>query len=320
MRKIIRATVIIQVTACLAACDWSAGRNREGDAAPAPGPNLIVATVGDTPVRYASFEKYLVDNAVEDISGEDQESTIKSSLLDQFLEERILLEKARGIDVIVSEAEVDAYLEQIGVSAGEADAALPGGAEAFREKVREGLILQKVKEESVLSKVEVTPGEVEDYLKKQPNLLRTSRMIALRQILVDDRMLAERLSKQLSTDPAQFEAVAREHSVAPDRGQVRTYSEEELPVDLRDSLFALEPGMVSGVLDYARRYLIFQMVRKSEASSQDPEEAKRRVELELFQSKSEQALKSFIADLKSETEIRVNFTILPFKYVGEYRN
>ena len=281
----------------------------------------VVATVGGDPIAIKAFERYLTDNAgdAEDENAE-QANAIKSRLLDQMIEEQLLLRQTKGLSVTVSESEIDDYLTQIGVTEGEAEVAGGEGKEAFREKVRQSVILQKVKDKAVLSKVEVTPGEVEDYLKKQPEAARVPRSVVLRQILIDDRSLADRLSAQLARDPSRFEALAREKSVAPDKGQARTYTEEELPVELRESLFRLEPGQVSQVLENAGTYLIFQLVRKMEAKDADLDEVRHRVQLELFRKKGEQALERYIADLKKDTEIHVNRAVLPFEYAGEYRN
>jgi len=281
----------------------------------------VVATVGGDPIAIKAFERYLTDNAgdAEDENAE-QANAIKSRLLDQMIEEQLLLRQTKGLSVTVSESEIDDYLTQIGVTEGEAEVAGGEGKEAFREKVRQSVIIQKVKDKAVLSKVEVTPGEVEDYLKKQPEAARVPRSVVLRQILIDDRSLADRLSAQLARDPSRFEALAREKSVAPDKGQARTYTEEELPVELRESLFRLEPGQVSQVLENAGTYLIFQLVRKMEAKDADLDEVRHRVQLELFRKKGEQALERYIADLKKDTEIHVNRAVLPFEYAGEYRN
>jgi len=281
----------------------------------------VVATVGGDPIAIKAFERYLTDNAgdAEDENAE-QANAIKSRLLDQMIEEQLLLRQTKGLSVTVSESEIDDYLTQIGVTEGEAELAGGEGKEAFREKVRQSVIIQKVKDKAVLSKVEVTPGEVEDYLKKQPEAARVPRSVVLRQILIDDRSLADRLSAQLARDPSRFEALAREKSVAPDKGQARTYTEEELPVELRESLFRLEPGQVSQVLENAGTYLIFQLVRKMEAKDADLDEVRHRVQLELFRKKGEQALERYIADLKKDTEIHVNRAVLPFEYAGEYRN
>jgi parvulin-like peptidyl-prolyl isomerase len=281
----------------------------------------VAATVGGDPLSLKAFERYLSDNAgdAEDDEAE-QANAIKSRLLDQMIEEQILLRASQGLGVTVSEAEIDDYLSQIGVSEGEAEVAGGEGKEAFREKVRQSLVLQKVKDRAVLSKVEVTPGEVDDYLKKQPETARVPRSVVLRQILIDDKSLAERLSAQLAKDPAKFEAVARDSSVAPDKGQARAYSEDELPTEIKDAAFKLEPGQVSPVVEYAGAYLIFQQVRKMEAQDADIRDVKRRVQVELFRKKGEQALERYIADLKKDTEIHVNRAVLPFDYSGEYRN
>jgi len=281
----------------------------------------VVATVGGDPIPMKAFERYLTDNS-GDAEDEDAEqaNAIKSRLLDQMIEEQLLLRQTKGLSVTVSESEIDDYLNQIGVTEGEAEVAGGEGKEAFREKVRQSVMLQKVKDKAVLSKVEVTPGEVDDYLKKQPEATRVPRSVVLRQILIDDKSLADRLSAQLARDPSRFEALARDNSVAPDKGQARTYTEEELPVELREALFKLEPGKVSPVLENAGTFLIFQLVRKMEAKDADLDDVRHRVQLELFRKKGEQALERYVADLKKDTEIHVNRAVLPFAYAGEYRN
>ena len=323
-RHVARARPALTVLAAILAAVTivCSGRHEEARATPSPTPDagLVVATLGGTPLPYRDFERYLADNAGDDTGEGEQENIIKSRLLDQFLEEQLLLKSADAMKITVSDSEVDSYLSQIGVTEGEADTSTGEGKGAFREKVRQGMILQKVKDQAVLSKVQVTPAEVEDELKKQPDLLKPSRMVALRQILLDDRSVAERLRAALAADPSKFEALARENSVAPDRGQARTYTEEELPVEIREPVFALEPGQVSAVIEMAQRYLIFQLVRKIERSDVDGDEVRHRIRMALFQKKGEQALDQYIADLKKETEIRVNRSILPFEYVGEYKD
>lgn len=279
----------------------------------------VVAMIAGQSIHYPAFQKYLDETTGGDELEADQADAIKSRLLDQFLEEQLLLREAGRLKIAVSDTEVDGYLREIGVSGADSESGAEG-REAFRSQVRQSLVYQKVKEAAVLSKVQVTAGEVEDYFKRQPDLFRSPRALVLRQILMDDKNDAGRVRAALATEPDRFETMAREHSVAPDRGQARTYAEEELPVDLRDSLFALRPGEVSPVLEHAQRYLIFQLVRTIEAREQDLEEVKRRIQMDLYREKSEQALQRYIADLKQATEIRVNRAILPFNYSGEYAN
>lgn len=324
LREAARALAALLILSC-------SGRKEEPGAAASPTPGTgralemleaqVVATLGGEPIAMKAFERYLADNSgdAEDEEAE-QANAIRSRLLDQMIEEQLVLRQAKSLAITVSEVEIDDYLVQIGVTEGEAEVAGGEGKETFREKVRQGLILQKVKDRAVLSKVEVTPGEVEDYLKKQPEAARVPRSVVLRQILIDDRNLADRLAAQLAKDPLQFEALARVNSVAPDKGQARSYAEEQLPVELREALFRLEPGQTSPVMENAGSYLIFQLVRKMEPRDADLTEVRRRVQMELFRKKGEQALERYIADLKKDTEIHVNRAVLPFEYAGEYRN
>ena len=83
---------------------------------------------------------------------------------------------------------------------------------------------------------------------------------------------------------------------------------------------ACRPSGCWDVAPTAGAYLIFQQVRQMEAQDADIRDVKRRVQVELFRKKGEQALDRYIADLKKDTEIHVNRAVLPFDYSGEYRN
>jgi parvulin-like peptidyl-prolyl isomerase len=288
----------------------------------APGESRgAVASLDDASIPYEEFMVYVSDILGSEDDDVTDQGDIMSSLLDQFLEEHLLLRAGADLGVVVSEAEIEAYLREIGMVGGEdRDPEPQDDPEAFRGKIRRGLILQKVKDEAVLSKVQVTDGEIGDYLAKRPELLRESRTLVLRQILVEDKGLADRLRKSLAADAKRFESVALEHSVAPDGGQPRSYREEELPTELLDTLLALQEGEISQVLELAQRYLIFQMVRRIDSVPIDRDELEGRVRLELFQQKVDEVLDQYVADLKEKTTIHVNRSILPFRYQGEYPN
>jgi len=280
-----------------------------------------VATLNDTSIPYEEFMVYVSDITGAEDEGITSQGDIMSSLLDQFLEEHLLLGAGEDLGVAVSQAEVEAYLKEIGMAGGEeGEPDPPGDPQAFRDKIRRGLILQKVKDEAVLSKVQVTEGEIDDYLDKRPELLRESRTLVLRQILVENKGLADRLRKELAADAKRFESVALEHSVAPDGGQPRSYREEELPTELLDTLLGLQENEISEVLELAQRFLIFQMVRRIDSVSIDRDELEGRVQLELFQQKVDEVLDQYVADLKEKTTIHINRSILPFRYQGEHPN
>jgi hypothetical protein len=205
----------------------------EGSAIPAPaeraediGPGAVargdtggaVASVAGKELPYKAFERYLNDNAGEDTGEGEPLDAIRSRLLDQFIEEQLLLGEAERLKVAVSDTEVDSYLHELGVSESDLDVGAPDGKAAFRERVKMGLVVQKVKEAAVLKTIHVSPGEVDDEMKKRPDAVQAAAQVVLRQILFDDRNAAEEAHRKLMTEPLQFEAVARLKS-APTRGR-----------------------------------------------------------------------------------------------------
>jgi parvulin-like peptidyl-prolyl isomerase len=278
-----------------------------------------VASVAGKELPYTAFERYLNDNAGEDTGDGEPIDAIRSRLLDQFIEEQLLLAEAERLKVAVSEAEVDSYLHELGVSERDLDVGAPDGKEVFRERVKAGLVVQKVKEAAVLKTIHVAPGEVDDELKKRPDAIKPASQVVLRQILFDDRNAAEEAYRKLQTDPSQFEAVARLKSAAPDKGAPRAYSENDLPDDLRTAAAGLQPGQVSAVIEHSQAFVLLQLVKRVDAAPVDLPEVRKRVEAELFRQKADQVMERYLADLKEKTAIRVHRALLPFKYVGEYK-
>lgn len=310
-------------------------KGSEGSAIPAPaeraediGPGAVargdtggaVASVAGKELPYKAFERYLNDNAGEDTGEGEPLDAIRSRLLDQFIEEQLLLGEAERLKVAVSDTEVDSYLHELGVSESDLDVGAPDGKAAFRERVKMGLVVQKVKEAAVLKTIHVSPGEVDDEMKKRPDAVQAAAQVVLRQILFDDRNAAEEAHRKLMTEPLQFEAVARLKSAAPDKGAPRAYSEDDLPVDLRAAAARLQPGQVSAVIEHSQAFVLLQLVKRVEAAPVDMAEVRKRVEGELFRQKADQVMERYLADLKEKTEIRVHRALLPFKYVGEYKS
>ena len=298
-----------------------AGASGQGPGAVAGEANPgAVATIAGTPVPYKIFERYLNDNSVEAGEQGDEADAIKSRLLDQFIDEQLLLREAGRLKIVVSDPEVDAYIKELGLSEGDLDVNAPDGKDAFREKIKTGLVVQKVKETAVLKTIHVAPAEVDDELKKRPESAQGQSQVVLRQIMLEDKGTAEEARRAVAADPGRFEEVARKKSAAPDHGAPRAFTEEDLPSELRPAVASLQPGQVSPVLAYAGAFLVIQLVRKEEAKPADVASVKQRIESELFRQKADQVMDRYLADLKEKTEIHVNRAILPFQYQGENKN
>jgi parvulin-like peptidyl-prolyl isomerase len=278
-----------------------------------------VATVAGRPIPYRMFERYLNDNAGEENEETETSDTIKSRLLDQFIEEQMLANEADRLKVAVSEAEVDAYLKELGLTESDLEVGAPDGKEAFRAKIRHGLVLQKVKEAAVLKTIHVSPAEVEDALRRRPEATAARERLVLRQIVLEDKGAADDARRAIMVEPGRFETLAKEKSVTPDRGQPRAYAAEDLPTEVRAAVDALQPGQVSPVVSQPSGFAIYQVVKREEARP-DLAQVRAAVESDLFRQKADQVMERYLADLRGKTEIHVNRAILSFRYTGENRN
>jgi parvulin-like peptidyl-prolyl isomerase len=278
-----------------------------------------VATVAGRPIPYRLYERYLNDNSGEENDATATSDAIKSRLLDQFIDEQMLANEADHLKVAVSEAEVDAYLNELGLTEGDLETGAPEGKEAFRAKVRHGLVLQKVKETAVLKTIHVSPQEVEDELRKRPEAAAAHERLVLRQIVLEDKGAADDARRAIMVEPGKFESIAKEKSVAPDHGQPRAYAAEDLPEDVRAAVGALQPGGVSPALSQPSGFVIFQLVKREEAHP-DLAQVRASIESDLYRQKADQVMERYLADLRGKTEIHVNRAILPFRYTGENRN
>jgi parvulin-like peptidyl-prolyl isomerase len=215
----------------------------------------------------------------------------------------------------VRDEQVDSYLAGLGgapgAGAGPEDAAM-------KEQVRRNLLIEEYKDRVLLKGVKVEPSEVEEYFQNHPEEFRQSRVLVLRQILLDDPEEAKRVAGELKAEPAQFPVLAERYSLSPDKGQPRQFEEEDLPEEVRQAVVALSPGQISGLVGDGDKFRIFQMVDRRESKSQTLEEARRRIEVLLLQRKAEEALRQALDGMRGAAAIQVHRENLPFAYQGEY--
>ena len=272
--------------------------------------------INNQEIPCSEFEAYLKASFGEDLPPVEDAET-RSRLLDQFIEERLLLQLAEARKIQVGDDKVDGYLAGLGAGTETGPGGRPVDA-TFREQIRRNLLIQEFKDQVLLREVRVGPEEVEAYYRDHPEEFREARAVVLRQILLEEADEARRILSILRQDPEQFQVLAERHSASPDRGQPRPYEEQELPEAMRAVIFALSPGQVSDVVEEGGKYRIFQAVDRHEGKNQTLEEVRKKIELMLLQRKAEEALSRALSEVKRIARITVHVQNLPFTYKGEY--
>jgi parvulin-like peptidyl-prolyl isomerase len=187
---------------------------------------VTVARIGGEPVLFADFEAFVRTQAGDDWMGLEED--VLRQLFQQFLDEHLLARLAREEGLADSSADRVAALHAL----------------------RQRLEVEPVSDE-----------EVRLYLEAHPEDLRRPERLALGQLLLPDRALADEAWRAIRAQ-GDFAAVAREMSDRPGvvyGGYTADVSRQDLPPEFRDVLFALAPGEVSGVLEADYGYHLFHV-------------------------------------------------------------
>ena len=236
------------------------------------------------------------------------EAQPNSVLLNEFIERKIVLCEAKRLNIRET-AESEA-------KNAEGDAA--GG---FAEELeRQGLSLkdwqlysagQAVFEKAIYAFAgEIKAGEEEMKAYYAVHLKDFSRgeQAHVYQIVSDNAAAAENIKKELERG-AEFEAMARARSIAPDKengGDLGFVSPEDLPAEMSAAAFKTEPGRISPVTksDYGFHIFLVKERRKKGAAKLD--EVRPLIEERIRRAKAEKALAVKLKELGGATNVKIN--------------
>ena len=191
---------------------------------------------------------------------------LERQVLERMIVDRAQLQLARETGVRVDDATVNATLGRIAESNGLSVQALRQRLEAdgvsftqFRDDVRQDIILNRLREREVDSRVQISDSELENFIAAQSGVSTDSEEINIAQILLrvpenspSDRVdatrtRAEELIAQLKGG-ADFARVAASFSNAPEAlqgGELGWRNTDRLPTLFIDAIKGLKPGDVT---------------------------------------------------------------------------
>lgn len=295
-----------------------AGCNKSETEPTVPHAEEAVLTVGNRVVTVSEFYKDLKRAKLERGISEDPEAiaVVRENLVREMIQTELILGVAREKGINVSHDEVAAEIARIRDS-------YPG--ETFREMLAEQYIaydewvdrqktrltVEKVVSEQVHSKIEVTDEEVAEYYAEHEDLAHEPEQVRVLQILVSTEEEARRLRNRLEHGE-DFAAIAREKSISPEArkgGELGTFARGELPLAF-NTVFELEVGEVSPVVNSEFGFHIFKVVEDIPARKVTLEEARPRIEEIIRARKASVAFKKWLKDLAVETPVMRNDALL----------
>ena len=193
---------------------------------------------------------------------------LERQVLERMIVDRAQLQLARETGVRVDDATVNAALGRIAESNGLTLQALRQRLDAdgvsftqFRDDIRQDIILNRLREREVDSRIQISDSELENFIAAQSGVSADSEEINIAQILLrvpensasdrveSTRARAEELVAQLK-DGADFARVAASFSNAPEAlqgGELGWRNTDRLPTLFIDAIKGLKPGDVTPV-------------------------------------------------------------------------
>ncbi len=257
-------------------------------------------------------------------SGEELDKKLsfaRHDAVEQLIDQKVLLGAAKRENVEVSEKEIDARVEDVAKnfsSRSDFEKAIQGQGMTMtklRARYKDQIMVRRLIEKKVISRISVSPVEVDNYYKEHSDRFAAPEEISLRNILIrmkDDPSdtqkraeLAQDILKRLKSGE-DFAALAKEYSEGPgaeEGGSMGFVRRGDLMKQIEDAVFNLEPGGVSEIIQTSLGYHMFKVEERVKARTPELAEVKRKVEDTIFREKIDKGAKEFVKDLRKHAYI-----------------
>lgn len=277
----------------------------------------VVIRVDNQVLTLGEFNEYFepigLSSDSEDVQDNNAVREARISFLLQLVEEMIIIRRAEELHLSISPEELDEAVRDIQKDypqEGFEDMFLKQAIsfEAWKERLRKRLLVEKVMRKELLKEDSVTIEEMRDYYNRHREEWSRGPEIRARQILLPTDDQAKKVLKSLQDGEA-FSTLARRYSIAPEAqfdGDMGYVVRGQLPKSLEAPLFDLEPGDVSPVVKTPYGFHIFQVIEKRETPVPNIDESIERIKQEILKGRLEAAYGPWLAELRSRYHIKVN--------------
>lgn len=256
--------------------------------------DAIIAVVNDDVItrqelldRLASVEKRLAAQGVQ----LPPRAILQRQLLERLILEHAQIQMAKEDGIIVDDTMLDRAVSRIAeqnkMSMAQFRIQLQREGisyPAFREDIRREILMQRLREREVDSKVQVTESEVDNYLAADANGTIKRDELDLAQILIrvpenptkeqlaERRQRAEDILNQLKNgaDFAKLAATYSDSNDALNGGDLGWRTQDRLPQLFLDAAAELQPGAVSGILKSGNGFHILKLIGRRTAGDTNP--------------------------------------------------
>jgi len=289
----------------------------------------IAAVVNQDIITTHQLDLELTDFMASQAQGKvipaEQMQALRKQYLDKLIEETLVKQKIRELNITVSEAELEAaigdVLQQNQISREQMVQALEAQGVSFasyQEKLRDQILRFKLIGREVQSKVEVTNQEVLDYFREHIDDYREPPFVQLSNLVfpLPDKASAEQLQEvrqQAETTLARlrrgesFDAVEAELRAAglASGATMGHFKEGDLSTGIRAALNGVEVGAYSEIVEKSNALMIFRVDDKSPGKIRQFDDVKESIRKKLDDLAREERFKKWSGELRKNAFIDI---------------
>ncbi|MEM7352276.1 MAG: peptidylprolyl isomerase [Acidobacteriota bacterium] len=251
---------------------------------PATAADITVRIDGEE-IPYSDFESYL-DDSIDDADS-SLLGTVQSQLFDQFLDAQLLIRLAieRGL---------------------------------VQPDVNQRLAMEFLLRDDA-SQV-FSDDDLKAYYEANSERFQRAEEVHLRQILVDDRAVAEQAQRAIRGGESFADVAARfsQEPRASSGGDQGRLAREDLPTPFVDAIFDLEPGEVTDIISADYGFHIFQVVERFPAEIIPFAAVENEIRSTLNRMDLDDRVVGFISEARERYNVVVFPANFPFDYQGYY--
>lgn len=295
----------------------------------------IVAIVNDDIVTLSEVEEIYGPYAEKiraygNISGREKEMLFEArkEIIEQFIDKKLTDQEIKKAGITVSEPEIDSQVERVKEKNFMTDEQLRKSLEKegltlekYRQQIKKRIQRQRLLEYKVKSKLVITREDSMAYYEEHRNEYSETVEYHLRNIIMkvsdfesDEKKqetwlrmqaLREKLEKGES-----FEELARlysESSLASSGGDLGLFKLTELSPQIRDAIKDMPIGGYTDILSTEHGYQLFFIENIVKTPGKTFEEASSEIEEALYNKMLDEALKSWLDNLRKEAHIKIIF-------------
>jgi len=283
----------------------------------------IVARVGNEIITKSDLEKAqqrLYADLGRKVQGEELEKQFgeqKKEILDYLVDQKLLDQKAKELDLNVEE-EVNAAIKRLREENNvEDDQALEAAlqkegssAAQLREDFRRRIIQQRILWNYVQGKVNITEDEIKNYYEQHKTQMMTEPVTKIHRYVVSDPSVEKALlgaeARSLVNSLRGGKEIKKEDFPHLKESESAEFAQSEIDPRLADILDKTPVGSATDAMETEDGWLVLRVEDRQDAKPVSLEEARGKIYNFLLEERAEKYQKSFMEDLRKQSYVVVN--------------